>query len=360
MEKVLVCVLASTRSHELSWVRFRKFVLDPLCADLALAITFSESYDYSNPFWQHARFRWTAPEFEDAGEGFDYAQAIEWRNKSSPPDNWRCMLAVGGLWQGGIKGGTQHKTHTAHAAFFCRWLLTQGLLSDSILNKYDRIIVTRSDYFWLAPHPPMTLLSREFIWFPDGENWCGLNDRHMVVSTEDAIQAINILSDIIFHPTQLVKEMTGSSWGPERFIAHHFERHGLAHKVQRFPHVMYLAKNAFDGTPTWSSGKLNLHYGHMVKYEDEYRQAIAHANCISTTKDWHNNEWRSVDVGSYVDSRKPTVKGLAILAAIRLSAVKAKLFQLGPFPFLFLCLRRCFLLTKAATTAVFSIGTNRR
>ena len=74
MEKVLVCLLASTRAHQLTFPSFKRQVLDELNGDLALALTIDEKYDYANPFWQHAKYRWTAPDFSDYGEGFDLAQ----------------------------------------------------------------------------------------------------------------------------------------------------------------------------------------------------------------------------------------------------------------------------------------------
>ena len=62
MERVLVCILAQTRAHQVAWSSFKRHVLDELNADLALAITLDETYDYGNPYWQHAKYRWD--EFE--------------------------------------------------------------------------------------------------------------------------------------------------------------------------------------------------------------------------------------------------------------------------------------------------------
>ena len=38
MSKVLVCILAQTRSYEVTWKNFKKNVLDELNADLALCV----------------------------------------------------------------------------------------------------------------------------------------------------------------------------------------------------------------------------------------------------------------------------------------------------------------------------------
>ena len=67
MEKVLVCLLGSTRAHQLTFPRFKQRVLDELNADMALALVIGENYNYANPFWQHDKYRWTVPFFSDFG-----------------------------------------------------------------------------------------------------------------------------------------------------------------------------------------------------------------------------------------------------------------------------------------------------
>ena len=103
MEKVLVCLLASTRAHQLTFPSFKRQVLDELNGDLALALTIDEKYDYANPFWQHAKYRWTAPDFSDYGEAFDLAQRWLCQQHNVPAPDWRSMLQIKGIWQGGIR-----------------------------------------------------------------------------------------------------------------------------------------------------------------------------------------------------------------------------------------------------------------
>ncbi len=47
--------------------------------------------------------------------------------------------------------------------------------------RYDRVIFQRSDMYYYAPHPPMDMLSSEYVWIPEGQDWGGLNDRHAVI-----------------------------------------------------------------------------------------------------------------------------------------------------------------------------------
>eukprot|EP00929_Paragymnodinium_shiwhaense_P086914 TRINITY_DN47283_c0_g1_i1.p1 TRINITY_DN47283_c0_g1~~TRINITY_DN47283_c0_g1_i1.p1 ORF type:complete len:519 (-),score=107.63 TRINITY_DN47283_c0_g1_i1:50-1483(-) len=48
-------------------------------------------------------------------------------------------------------------------------------------KPYDRVVVTRYDYKWLAPHPPLRLLDKGMLWVPDGVSETGINDHHAVV-----------------------------------------------------------------------------------------------------------------------------------------------------------------------------------
>jgi len=43
-----------------------------------------------------------------------------------------------------------------------------------LLERYDRFVITRSDFIWDCPHPPLSVLSPDAIWFPDGEYGGGL------------------------------------------------------------------------------------------------------------------------------------------------------------------------------------------
>ena len=101
MEKVLICLLAKTRAHQLTFPNFKRQVLDELNGDLALALTIDEKYDYANPFWQHAKYRWTAPDFSDYGEAFDLAQRWLCQQHNIPAPDWRSMLRTRGYLAGG-------------------------------------------------------------------------------------------------------------------------------------------------------------------------------------------------------------------------------------------------------------------
>jgi hypothetical protein len=311
VENVLVCLLCSTRAQDLTFPSFKRQVLDELNADLALAITIDEKYDYANPFWQHAKYRWTAPDYEDYGEGFDIAQQWLCQQKNIPAPNWRSMLRLQGIWAGKIRS-PDPRPSASSVQPFCRWLLLRGLQRDGILDRYDRFVISRSDFMWLCPHPPLSILDCSAIWVPDGEHWGGLNDRHLVASRADIENCLNGLEDILLDPDRLYDEMVirRPSWNNERFFAHHLGRKGLLEKTKMFPYVMYTARGVRDQSPTYSAGRYEPSMGNYVKAQNEFRSARAFATIIHSHADWENGSWREFDPASAVFSPIPLARQL--------------------------------------------------
>jgi hypothetical protein len=173
----------------------------------------------------------------------------------------------------------------------------RGLHQDGILDRYERFVITRSDFVWLCPHPPLSVLDRGSLWIPDGENYGGFTDRHLVVSREDAAAALSLIDDILLRPDELYEEMKHrADWNPERFLALHFARKGLLPRVRLFPYVMYTARGVRDTPSTWSPGRFEPSVGHIVKYPSEFVTARAYATAIRTREDWERGAWRTLDL----------------------------------------------------------------
>jgi hypothetical protein len=224
------------------------------------------------------------------------------------------MLRLKGMWQARIASPDpqptlydefgQRQVANASILFFIRWLLVYGLQEDNVLDRYDRFVITRSDFIWLCPHPPLSVLDRDAIWFPDGEKYGGLTDRHLVVSRADVVNCLNIIEDILLQPIELYEEMKDlptympNGWNIEQFLQHHLLRKGLLHKVKLFPYVMYLARSVRDdGSKTWSQGRYEPAVGHFVKYEKEFRVASAYSQIIHSRADWETGVWRQFEPG---------------------------------------------------------------
>jgi len=294
MEKCLVCIIAQARDHELTWDSFIKCVLDQLNADLALCVGADKEIARGNSFYRHAKYIWEYEELQDYADAFDYAKKVLKSN-----EDWRILLKRGRQWLGGIKGKNSHSGSAAILIFY-RWLLGQKLVENDLIDKYDRFIVTRSDYLYCAPHPPLEMLSPDHIWMPEGETYGGYTDRHLVASSKDIIKCIDLMDDIILAPEKLYRRMRISKyWNLERVIALHFKKNKLGKKVRIFPPVMFTVRG--EGTKTrWKAGEYDNKLGLYIKYCNEFERSYnKYCKMIKNNDDWAK-VFSAYDVNSQV------------------------------------------------------------
>ena len=87
-------------------------------------------------------------------------------------------------------------------------------------GRYSRVIVTRLDFNWLAPHPPLDMLSSTCTYVPGGEDYGGINDRHAVMNREHAVHYLRRWDDIVSgrimdaHPALRAGELSTVSMCP--------------------------------------------------------------------------------------------------------------------------------------------------
>lgn len=328
-ERTLVCVLAKTRAADVTFPSFERHVLRELDADLALALTVDVGFDRDNPYLRRARYAWMAPDPDDYGQLFDAAQAelCAERGVSAPP--WRDLLAYGGTWAGRIHSAHAHPSASA-VLIYCRWLLLRNLQREGLLEKYDRFIITRSDFQWLCPHPPLSVLSAENIWVPADHHWSGINDRHMVVRAADVEPCLNLLEEMLLRPAELAQAMRErSEWNDEQLLALQLRRRGLAGRVREFPYVMYLVRSPRDRSASWSAGRYDPWAGHFVKYESEFRAARAMAGIVRTRTDWEQGAWRDLDSSGWEPPKGGALQQLGDRAKTFAAVTKDRLLRPG-------------------------------
>lgn len=104
----------------------------------------------------------------------------------------QATLAVAGSWLGGVEepapGGQTGERRLRPGAGLVIMLSWYRCLeaverAEEIAGgqRYDWIVDTRLDAFWEHPHVPLELLSQDAIWVPEGADYGGLNDRHVVL-----------------------------------------------------------------------------------------------------------------------------------------------------------------------------------
>ncbi len=264
-ESVLVIVLCETRAYQHTFELFKKNMLDIVHADLCLCVANNSREDKDNPFYQHAKYIWAYEEPDDWGKAFDFIQ-----KQKGLQEDWRKLLQIKDQWLGGIKGSHEHPGSAGILLFF-RWFLKYSLIKNNIIDKYERFIITRSDFIHKIPHVPLKFLDSKKIWIPYGEDYGGYTDRHIVVSNNEILNVLSITDKIMTNPNELYSEMTFSTtWNLEKYIKFSFNQLNLLKKVKRFPYTMYTVRAA-DGHTRWSSGTFNQKLGYFIKYESEFK-----------------------------------------------------------------------------------------
>jgi len=284
MNRTLVCVICQTRSWELTWPKFKKNVLEALQADLALCISVPDNYNYLNPFWQHAKHKIVFPEYDDWGDALDYIQEVELNFDTSNRPDWRQLHGVTHEnWLGGVKRDGETLPGSGGIIFTARWYLLRYIESEKLFDKYDRLIVTRSDFLHNVVHPNVTIFDPNYIWVPDGEGYGGITDRHVILSKHNYKQYLNLFANIVLRPDDYFYKMINYSWNCERFLKLNILEQRRS--IKFYPYHMYTVRQSNDQT-TWAKGSYHSEHGHYIKYDHEYSAAIEIEKHIKKQTDW--------------------------------------------------------------------------
>jgi hypothetical protein len=360
MSKTLVIILSETRAAELTFDSFKKNVIDELNADLCVCIGVKPDYDYNNPIYQLAKYKFLYDEPHDFGDAFEYAyniisqnkpkyeclhnvnalygklqnpqQSSEnityygdneniknvndynddevviytkdfqdnfWKNqvygiKNSNDTNlvtqenvitykkplyWREFLKVKDQFLGGVIDSHNQHSGSAGILIFFRWFLLKNLIDTDLINKYDKFIITRSDFIYQLPHPKVEHMNNNCIWIPDCEHYGGYTDRHVILSKNTIEPYLNIFNNFVLRSNEYFMKMKNhySDWNLEMLIKFHLEQNNVLHLVKEFPYVMYSVRN-INGTTRWAQGTYSNELGYYIKYESEYNKSSDYKN----------------------------------------------------------------------------------
>lgn len=270
-QKVLVVILGQTRAHELTYDNMKENLIDPLHADLAVCIGVDENYDYNNPFYQFAKYKFTYQEPSDYSLAFDYVYNNFFHGNSFIKNlNWRKFLKIPGNFLGGIR----NRGGSGAVLLYARWFLLKNILDQHLLDEYDFFIITRSDYIYALPHPSIDLFFSDAIYIPDGEGCGGVTDRHAVLPKKFVVKYLNIINKMATDSHNYYKKnISRKDLNLESFILFHLVEQHVAQFIKFFPYVMYTVRTEKDPT-RWSSGTFDPALNYFIKYPGEYRNAI--------------------------------------------------------------------------------------
>jgi hypothetical protein len=362
-KQTLVIILSETRASELTFDSFKKNVIDELNADLCVCIGVKPDYNYSNPFYNLAKYKFTYDEPNDFGDAFEYAYNIisqnkpkyeclrdintlygklqnpqqssenityygnnyedlinfndfnddelvihtecfsdkSWKNQLYGINNignidnnnfvsqqnvitykkplyWREFLKVKDQFLGGVIDSNNQHPGSAGILIFFRWFLLKKLIDNDLINKYDKFIITRSDFIYKLPHPKVHHMNDKYIWIPDEEHYGGYTDRHVILSKTNIESYLNILNNLVLRSNEYFMKMKNkNNWNLESLIKFHLEQNNVLHLVKEIPYIMYSVRN-INETTRWSQGCYSNELGYYIKYPAEYDKSSNYKN----------------------------------------------------------------------------------
>lgn len=266
---ILVVILGETRAYKHTFERFERHVLKHLNADLALCVADKEIDWINNPFYARANYTWLFPDLQDWGDAFEFVYRTKYPKTGA---KWRNILHVKDQFMGGIKDSTHQGS--AGILLFMRWWLQQHISQ----HRYQWYIITRSDYYYLHPHPTYMFDYPQNIWVPEGEDWGGITDRHVVIPHAYLHTMLDFVDTLMRNPAQVIDAMNYQRpwgfWNLEKVLKWRLEANGVWDRVKRFPQVMFTVRDA-DTKTRWSQGVWNAELNLFIKYPDEYKRAKA-------------------------------------------------------------------------------------
>jgi hypothetical protein len=298
MQRTLVVVLSETRAHELTFDNFKKNVIDEIGADLCLCIGAKSDYDYQNPFYQLAKYRFLYDEESDQS----FAKSVEYSYQETPsiPETAKHYTEFLKLK---THIGSENDDPTDFSNYcistyihiFFLWFLQKNARENDLLSKYDRFVIVRSDYVYALPFPKMELLDESHVWIPDWEDYGGICDRAVVLSTRNFDQYISIM-DSFYKNANRYYDIIASQreWSMERILKMHLEETGLIGTVRRYPYISYAVRN-INGPTRWSVGTFSPDLGYYIKYNAEYERALYYKSLFQTYMTAQNETTRTID-----------------------------------------------------------------
>lgn len=252
-EKTLTVLIGNARGGEKSWNSLYENLLNPYNSDLALCFGKTENKNIS--LYQKAKYIWEVPEYEN------------WRNYYSSvcDGHWEKSFSLGK--NDGLMGGIDDNIGSGSIIFAFRHFIKNN--KKDILNEYDRIILTRSDFYYAHRQQ---LLSNQYFWIVEGEDYHGLGDRMHVFPTS---MIDNVLGIIEYMDSEegynQILNHTGPHRNPESLLKLYFKSSGVLDKLKRFPRVNYTVAVEGDST-RWSEGKMQDPNNPelFIKYPSEY------------------------------------------------------------------------------------------
>ncbi|MBD1160405.1 hypothetical protein IDG51_03940, partial [Pelagibacterales bacterium SAG-MED14] len=252
--KTLIILLGSARGGEETWETMYKYLMAPLSADLALL--FGKTNKKSSSLYKKAKFIWEIDEYDN---WWDYYK----KSFSS-----RLFDIYKNNEIEGLGGGINNFRGSGSIIFALRHYLKTNFKKE--LLNYDRIVLTRSDFYYIDYHPK---LKNDFFYAVEGEAYGGITDRHHIfpVSMIDSVLGINEYLDNEKNYNYLLSKRLN----PERALLEYFKNEDLFKNVRFCKRVQFIVAQENE-SKRWSYTKGYKFNSNtlLIKYQREYYTAL--------------------------------------------------------------------------------------
>jgi hypothetical protein len=269
--RTLVIIMGSVRGGELAWESLYKNVLDLNSADLALVVGEVPADKRTSSLYGRAKYLYEFPEFNDWADAIDLINGTSWREDVLPYASK----------EDGLFGAADGRKGSGAVIFMARWYVSKMIAKYDLKERYDRFVLTRSDHFYGCAHD-LRKLDPAFIWVPEGQDFGGVTDRHVICNSGQIMKAIDIYPNVIRHPTKYVDRI----WvhrNPEQLIARRWQEENLWDDLRRFNRVMFTCAEDGDKTRWQVRSTKRAAEGVYLKYELEYH----HTKCTCKGGKWN-------------------------------------------------------------------------
>ena len=246
--------MGNARGGEDTWNSMYKYLLKPYSADLALL--FGKTSDKSNTLYSQAKFIWEIDEYTN---WWDY-----YKNYFSN----RLYNVYKNNEIEGLGGGIENFRGSGAIIFALRHFLKNNYKNELI--KYDRIILTRSDFYYIDYHP---ILKNDAFYILEGEKYGGVTDRHHIFPSsmlEDTLGINEYLDN-----KKNYKYLISKNLNPERALYEFFKHNEIIKKIKFCKRVQFIVSKKNE-SKRWSYTKGYMFNSNtlLIKYQKEYYRAL--------------------------------------------------------------------------------------
>ncbi len=265
--KTLVIVIGQARGSEYAFKSLYWNVLRRYDADLA---TYFTPASPQTVLQRIAQYNWELPEFPNWSTYFD---VIASQCPNGPVVGWESICLTGSgerQFMGGVSNSNCSHPGSAGILLAFRWAVQQKLIELRLDRIYHSFVLTRADELHLCPHVAFSSFGNDSSWFPEGESYGGVSDRHYFAHRDVFMRSLNITQELICNYKHYQKPgvMPGDP-NLERMIAMLFQETQI--KISLFKRSFFTVKLPTDPT-RWTKGtemSEGKPFGLLIKYPGE-------------------------------------------------------------------------------------------